>query len=248
MTAGKIFCENIHEPVWNSLPDYSISPAIDLWRISIKHHKFSKDQYTPLLSREERLKVKRYHQQRDKLRFTLGKGLLRLILSRYLGRSPEKIQFGYGINNKPFVKEGANLQFNVSYSHNYVMIAISSEPVGVDIEYINPAFDYPMVMESCFMREEIQVIQQDLSPQKVFFQSWTRKEALLKATSLGLDDYLRDFSCLDGMQELPKKFGQTGNWRIKTFVMEQEYQVSIAQEQLQTIRYCKDDLLPGIPA
>jgi 4'-phosphopantetheinyl transferase len=174
--------------------------------------------------------------------------MLRLVLSNYLGLSPDKILFNYGINKKPIVEEGANLQFNVSYSHNWIIIAVSSEPVGVDIEFINPDFDYLNVMESCFMTEEIDTIKQASQPQKVFFQSWTRKEALLKATSLGLDDYLKDFSCLDGMQKLPKKLGAPGDWRIKSFLMEKEYQVSLAQEQLQTIRYCNNDLIHYLTA
>jgi len=244
MNKRKVICENVQEPAWEALSDFKISPAVDLWKISIASQRQFLDKLYPFLSPEELLRVKNYHRQIDKDRFTLGKGMLRLILSKYLDCTPEKIIFKNGINDKPFVDEGSKLQFNVSYSQNKILIAVSAEPVGLDIEYINPDFAYRPLLENCFMEDEISVILKASRPRQVFFQFWTRKEALLKASALGLGDYLKDFSCLDGTQEMPQQLGFSSDWRIKSFLMENDYQVSIAQHRLQTIRYCKNHLLP----
>jgi len=244
MGISKISCENIRPPLWNDQSDFFLNEATDLWRISIKEQTSQFENLKKLLSKEELERVNRFHQQKDKIRFTLGKGTLRTILSLYLRCSPQDIRFEKGYNEKPFINYPQNnIAFNISYSHNWILIAVSSEAVGVDVEYINKEFDYSLVMENCFTEKEIKTIQSASPPENIFFRSWTRKEALLKATSLGLNDYLRDFSCLDGSQPLSKKLNITGDWFIKSFLMEGDYYVSFAQKSAMPIRYCDNPLI-----
>lgn len=239
MCLSRIFCKSIKPPLWNDQSDFSLSEATDLWRISVEEHFVQFETLQKLLSQEELERVKRYHQQKDKIRFTLGRGMLRTILSLYFKCSTKSIQFKEGYNGKPFVNyPQKKIEFNLSYSHNWILIAVSSESVGVDIEYINRTFDYSLVMDNCFMEEEINTIQSASLPGNIFFQSWTRKEALLKATSLGLNDYLKEFSCLEGLQQLPEKLNIAGDWIIISFLMENDYYVSLAQEKPMPLRYC----------
>src|SRR5690606_37901521 len=156
MCLSRIFCKSIKPPLWNDQSDFSLGEATDLWRISIKEHILQYEAVQKFLSEEELERVKRYHQQKDKIRFSLGRGMLRTILSLYLRCSTKAIQFKKGYNGKPFVNYlQKKIEFNVSYSNNWILIAVSSESVGVDIEYINKNFDYSLVMENCFMEEEI---------------------------------------------------------------------------------------------
>src|SRR5690606_41324081 len=96
------------------------------------------------------------------------------------------------------------IEFNLSYSYDYILIGIASEAVGVDVEYVNPQFDYDLLLDACFMNAEIQAITGSDKARHQCFKFWTGKEALLKATALGLGEYLIDFSCLEGSQLVPE--------------------------------------------
>jgi 4'-phosphopantetheinyl transferase len=238
--SNRVFCENIQAPTWNELSDFSLKDTIDLWRISISDHLNSLAFFHTLLSQEELERVNRYHQKKDKDRFSIGKGMLRIILGNYLGSTPKEIMFKKGVNNKPFVDFPGNLQFNVSYSSNWIVLAVSSDPVGLDIEFINEDFSYQLMLENCFTKEEIGAIDSFSKPLHAFFKFWTRKEALLKATSWGLYDQLKDFSCLEGFQLISKKLSKNADWQIKSFIMENEYYLSLATNSPKTLRYCNN--------
>src|SRR5680860_889221 len=98
--SNRIFCENIGASLWNSLTDFFLTDTVDLWRISITGHMDSLDFFHSLLSQEELVRVDRYHQKKDKCRFTIGRGMLRILLSVYLGNAPKDILFKKGFNNK----------------------------------------------------------------------------------------------------------------------------------------------------
>ncbi|MEX2593066.1 MAG: 4'-phosphopantetheinyl transferase superfamily protein [Anditalea sp.] len=238
--SNKVFCENIPTPFWNDLTDFSFKDTVDLWKISIKDNLSSLAFFQNILSQEELVRVNRYHQKTDKSRFTIGKGMLRILLANYLGGAPKDIRFNKGFNKKPFVDPPGTLQFNVSYSNNWIIIAISSETVGLDIEYINENFTYQQIMSDFFTKEEIESIMSATIPQNAFFKLWTRKEALLKATSWGLDDHLKDLNCLDGFQPISKKLGRNTDWQIRSFLMEKEYYISIATNNQKAFRYCNN--------
>lgn len=241
LPSNKILCINLPTPIWEDYPDYYILKSIDLWRISIKDTIHKMDDLTKSLSEEELKRAERYHQQKDKIRFTIGKGMLRELLARYLKCLPESIQFKKGFNNKPYIEGQAIFHFNVSYSNNWIIIAVSSEAIGVDIEYVNSTFHYLEIADDVFMNEEKSFLFSSSKPHQEFFKLWTRKEALLKATSRGLDDHLRDFSCLDGLQPLSRLSGFDADWKIKSFLMEEEYFVSLAYQDTKPIRYCNNN-------
>lgn len=235
-TNHRIFCENISTPLWEDQPDYSLSGTTDLWRISVDEHSSSVPRLRGLLSEEEIQRSERYHREQDATRFIVGKGMLRTILSRYLGWSPPAISFTKSPNGKPRINPSTGLQFNVSYSKNWIIVAVAAEPVGVDIEFMDEHFDYALIMDSWFMKEERDFITSGPVSHRNFFRLWTRKEALLKATSLGLDDYLKDFSCLDGTQPLPTPVSLGNDWNIKSFIMDGEYSISLARKNSTSIK------------
>ena len=235
-TSYRIFCENILNPLWNDQPDFSLSGHTDLWRISVHEFSSSLPDLLRVLSEEEIRRSEKYHRKEDATRFIIGKGMLRMILSRYLNCTPPEISFTKSFNNKPRVNPSTGLEFNVSYSKNQVIVAVAAEPVGVDIEFIDEKFDYTLIMDSWFMKEEKDFITSGALPHANFFSLWTRKEALLKATSLGLDDYLKDFSCLDGAKPLPTRVSLGNDWNIKSFIMDRNYSISVARKNSTLIK------------
>ena len=227
---SKIYAEDIKANSWDDLPDLSLT-SIDLWKISIEESLHKMDQLVPLLSPEEGSRASRFHQQKDRTRFTVGRGMLRKILSHYTGCPPGEIEFRKGTNGKPHIHhQPIPIEFSLSYSCNYILVGIASEAIGIDVEYVNPQFDYDLLLDACFMSAEIQAITSSDQPRQQFFKFWTRKEALLKATALGLGDYLTDFSCLDGSQSLPENLATEGSWLVESFMLDHAYSVSTAKK------------------
>ena len=179
MSINQIICEEITAPVWAGRTDYALDGLTDVWRVSVKDNRDKLELLKNLLDKDERTRADRYYHQRDRVRFIVGRGVLRLLLGKYLGCLPEKTTFSKGLNNKPFLASPVDLHFNVSYSGNWIVMAFSDREIGVDVEYVNEDFDYSLVMQSCFTDEEIQVIESVPRPVNGFFRSWTRKEALL---------------------------------------------------------------------
>lgn len=242
---SEIFCEDVPVQLWDKVPNFSRG-TVDLWKISIQDAIDQKEELVELLSPEERGRASRYHQSKDESRFVIGKGLTRRILSLYIDCSPADIIFKKGLNNKPYVHDQQPLEFNVSYSGNFVILGVSPKVIGVDIEYIRPDFDYLSLLNSCFMGKEIQLISSSSDPRRCFFRSWTRKEALLKATALGLGDYLTDFSCLDGRQFMPEVLSTHRKWFIKSFLLGDDYWISFAQDSGLPVHLINPDYLPGL--
>ncbi|MEN9201610.1 MAG: 4'-phosphopantetheinyl transferase superfamily protein [Thermostichus sp. DG_1_6_bins_120] len=142
-----------------------------------------------LLSPEERNKAEHLRLPADQRRFLAGRLFLRRLLSRYSGLPPESIGIEQGPKGKPYWRDPPQpIQFNLSHSHEQILVALAlNQRVGVDLEWIRPVRHWQAIAQRYFSPTE----QADLAhcPEDerdaLFFQLWTRKEALLKATGTG---------------------------------------------------------------
>ena len=112
---------------------------------------------------------------------------LRQVLARYL---PEKnLQIGRGEFGKPFLSDFKQWQFNVSHSGEKLLIAVSFDmPIGIDIEQIKPRKSLNSLVKKCFAVTE-QAYWFELPENKkmnVFYDFWTRKEAVVKGIGRGI--------------------------------------------------------------
>lgn len=183
-----------------------------------------------LLSNDEILKASRFLHSKDRASFVSRRAALRILLSRYTDIPPSEIEFISGKNKKPGLKSELNkIRFNVSHSSELILIAISDTEIGVDIERIETGFNYSDILEHSFSEQEINQIEQAADSRDYFFRLWTRKEALTKASSKGLDDELRNIPCLDGWHNINEELiGLNGNWQLNSFNIDHEYTSSIA--------------------
>lgn len=151
--------------------------------------------YNRVLSSEELDRASRYFHQKDKETFIVTRYFLRTILPAFIPNLvTSKIQFHFSDNKKPAVD---GIEFNVSHSGDYVFTAISPSPIGVDIEAIDPQFDYPPLLNKHFSIEEQSFITSGKNKQLNFYVLWTRKEAILKASGEGLIDQLNEVDVLN---------------------------------------------------
>jgi 4'-phosphopantetheinyl transferase len=137
--------------------------------------------------------------------------MLRILLGRYLETPPAEIRFQYENHGKPEIAlphACRDLRFNFSDSGGLALIAVGSgRTLGVDIERVRPLPDFLDIATRFFSAREVQAILalSENKRQEAFFACWTRKEAYLKATGIGLFHPLSDFSVAvdpDGVAEL----------------------------------------------
>jgi 4'-phosphopantetheinyl transferase len=130
--------------------------------------------------------------------FVVGRGRLRQILGRAMGVAPGALHLGVGPGGKPCLHDpaGERLRFNVAHSRGLMLSAVTIDhPVGVDVEYVSLETDWEPLATRFFAPAEqraIAALSRD-AQRGAFFDCWTRKEAVLKATGDGLARPLDSF-------------------------------------------------------
>jgi 4'-phosphopantetheinyl transferase len=84
----------------------------------------------------------------------------------------------------------------LSHSQSLALYAFTYErDVGIDVEYIRPIAEFEDIAERFFSRQEYTALHALTAEKKLeaFFNCWTRKEAFLKATAVGLAQPLNQF-------------------------------------------------------
>jgi 4'-phosphopantetheinyl transferase len=157
------------------------------------------DQYRALLSAEERAREARFHFDADRERFVIGRALVRLQLSRFLGGDPRQWRFEANAHGRPALRSpgrGRPLGFNVSHTRGLVACAVAgTRDVGVDVECVDRALTHD-IADRFFAPAEVAALraQPDADRRRVFFDYWTLKEAYIKARGMGLALPLRHFA------------------------------------------------------
>lgn len=167
---------------------------------------------------EEQERAFRFRQTDDRLRFVVGRALLRKLLGSYTKQGLENISFQHNAYGKPELAGYHHIpQFNLAHAGSYVAIGLDSQPVGIDIEYINPAFDFNSLLATNFSRKEIQYLQESPSPYTSFYLLWTRKEAFLKHIGCGLTKSPLHVPALPGPGTLPHFSAYKGPHHYHTY-------------------------------
>lgn len=188
------------------IPDsfpYLHPQEVHIWRTDLPTSNLDSDLPTqvtrllPLLSDDEQARANRFYFAKDRYRFTVARGMLRLILGRYLDIAPQDLKFQYGSVGKPALAyPDTSLCFNVSHSAQIALYAIAQNlEVGIDVEQVRSDCDYDAIASRFFATSEQSALNRlppDLKSQG-FFNCWTRKEAILKALGSGLTVPLDQF-------------------------------------------------------
>lgn len=177
-------------PHWQPPPEAPALAAgeVHVWRASLESPPPA--ELCQLLNTAEWVRAGRYLEERDRERFIASRGILRTILGRYLQIAPREIRFHFGPNGKPELQGVCStLQFNLSHSDNLLLVALTqARQIGVDIEQVRENVPFEMLTEHYFGAEQAWYLR--LLPQELkaahFYDLWTRTEARLKASGLGL--------------------------------------------------------------
>lgn len=146
-----------------------------------------------LLTDDERRRADRFAFLHDRRRFAIGRGLLRIILGRYLDLAPGSLRFVANGHGKPGLDPSFHvsmpIRFNLAHSGPWVVYALTlGREIGVDIEHIRPEFGGFAIAERFFAPAEVAELRglPDEARSLAFFHGWTRKEAYIKAKGKGL--------------------------------------------------------------
>jgi 4'-phosphopantetheinyl transferase len=169
--------------------------TIQVWRGSLDQESEIQRRLAALLSDDESERARRFRFDRDRARYVVGRGLLRLMLGRYVDADAAALRFGYGPQGKPSL-HGGGPQFNLAHSGATALYAFSSDSqLGVDVELMQPDFTDDRIAERFFSPLEVETLralrQEDRA--QAFLTCWTRKEAFLKARGDGLTLALDSF-------------------------------------------------------
>jgi len=150
-----------------------------------------------VLSPDEARRAGRYRRNEDATRFVTARATLRRLLGEYLGEPPSSIRFSYSRAGRPSVLYPLvpDLDISISHSAGAVLIGLSrGRRIGADVEYISPTFPFSEVAANSFAQEERDILESvsDVRKRNLFFALWTAREALAKATGLGLTVQLAD--------------------------------------------------------
>ena len=183
------------EHPWLAAPcDLALSSDdVHIWRARLDQNEARVDRLQQVLSTDEQARARRFHFDQDRKHFIVARGVLRLLLSRYLDTEPSQLAFRYSSHGKPSaiaMPGQKTLSFNVSHSHGLALYAITRERrIGIDIERIRTDFAYEPVAEQFFSPREkamLDALEAERVKRKAFFDCWTRKEAYIKAKGKGL--------------------------------------------------------------
>lgn len=194
--------------------------AVHVWAGLLSQWQQHVNDLRALCSVEELQRAGRFRHERDRARHIVGRSILRLLTARYLRLSPTRIDVRLGPHGKPSVSvssrrskldrnqqtstplqtlpHSARVPFgvNISHSGDWILWAVGFSPnIGVDVEQRRTDFDIDDLAPSVFSDWEQRALGTftPADQRQLFFDLWTRKEAVIKADGAGVQFGLQRF-------------------------------------------------------
>ena len=103
---------------------------VHVWHVRLNQTDRRVQQLQQILSDDERLRAERFHFDRDRRRFIVSQGMLRMIIGDYIDKEPSRLQFHSGHRGKPYLLHSFDndpLQFNLAHSNCWFMKSLTPE-------------------------------------------------------------------------------------------------------------------------
>lgn len=198
--------------------------------------------FLSLLTKDELAKAGAFRQKADADRFITGRVAVKKLLGYYGALDAAGIVINPGEKGKPVAQTGTGIRlpsFNISHSGNKVLVAVSSDGVGVDVELIT-GIALEDLAQAVFSKQELTAFANSSDAVTTFYSFWTRKEALLKAAGVGLIDSLHT---IDVSQNIDTDFVKTftrNEYELFSFTMHDSharYFASLCYLKNNTLRF-----------
>jgi len=157
--------------------------------------KLDIDKLAPYVSLERMERSRVYKHEIDRLRSVAVEYLLNETLKDFDSKIETPVTLSYDINGKPHLYLDREIFISLTHSGKYVGCMVSDKPCGIDIE-IHKNRDYGKIAKRICTESELSSIKNE----EDFFDLWTAKESILKATGAGLSLDMRSFSINRGVE------------------------------------------------
>lgn len=223
--------------------------TVHIWKIPLDQD--GAEQWMSCLSKEEQQKAEQFAFIKDRRRYIVAHRYCRLILSRYLRVKANQIEFSETEMGKPVILNSSDpaIHYNLTHSHSMALVAVSTHPVGVDIEYIDPTLPLEDMAIHIMSPQEWKLFQQLPQQNKIhaFYYCWTRKEAYVKALGKGLSYPIQQVTvslCRDTIdlwmdQSDPQ---ERKKWRMFHIHLSSEYVGAVVCQGEQVLHFSVDHL------
>jgi 4'-phosphopantetheinyl transferase len=140
-----------------------------------------------VLSPEEKRRAERFRVNAAARRFIGARAALRSVLGRTTDADPADVTFAFGEHGKPRLSDGGPY-FNASDTGDFVVIAVTTAEVGIDIELVRPLRRRDRLARRICTERELETLAQlpEEHRDAQLLRLWTCKEAALKAIGTGL--------------------------------------------------------------
>jgi len=193
-------------------------------------------QYTPefqemllqYLPEAGKLRVQDRQNATSKLQTVAGELLARYSVGHYLDKPYQEINLVFGEKGKPHIGNLADVHYNISHSGYYVVCAVSSKELGIDVERIRKV--NLRIAERFFSPSEIHDLMavEEENRMQYFITLWTIKESYLKAIGRGLTQHLNSFTIVkNGDSYLLTGNSEAETYGIENQQLDHEYMMAI---------------------
>ncbi len=181
------------------------------------------EQWQASLSLQKQKAIQRLLHHRSRVNSLAGLRLLKMCANDAGLSNFDLKDIEYPEAGKPFWKqEGTFFDFNISHSGDFILVASSqSASVGIDVEKIKELkrLNFKMVMSP---QELAQIQNQPM----LFFDLWSKKEAVVKAAdTVGLAR-MGDVNLIAHSAELDDRV-----WQLKTMDLDEAYVINLAASE-----------------
>jgi len=195
--------------------------TVQLWSGELSSDSADIQRYWSSLAADEQHHVQQLKSPALQSRYSQSHGLLRMQLAEQLNETAAAIRIAKGDHGKPYLVDYPMLSFNVSHSANQLVMAFAENcQLGVDLECYRSRSNFTGLVGKCFAAEEAAYWHclPESEQQRAFYQFWTAKEALVKATGRGIALGLQH--CVLSTDEprhflsVPAECGAASAWRL----------------------------------
>jgi 4'-phosphopantetheinyl transferase len=180
------------------------------------------------LPKDKQATIRRFVKPQDALRTLTGEMLTRFVIRERTQLSDDEMVFTVDRYDKPYVKNVEDLHFNVSHSGEWVVCAVDSEPIGIDVEVIkNIKLN---IAKRFFSQEEYNdIVGKDENERTgYYYDLWTLKESYIKAVGRGLTLPLNTFTIRIGSSGITIQGPSVeGEFHFKQYRIDKLYKLSV---------------------
>jgi 4'-phosphopantetheinyl transferase len=212
------------------------------------------------LSSEEQARAQRFFNEADRMRFVLGRAIVRSLCGAHLGIEPARIRLDHTAMGKPYLTNPIpvgrkRFEFNVAHSGDCILVAwTEAQAVGVDVEAVERSGSAWISDASAIAFSAAERAALSARPEEVlatFNRIWARKEAVLKAEGCGLGNSPHSFSVVHPHVSYIKWLdeirypGSGHRWRSIDWVPAPGYVAALALPPGSIVRQCApEDISP----